>query len=288
MCVNIQSIKDIRSYLTRELNYLYPEGEINALANITIKTVIGVTKLHGLYLTEHPVTKLQSERVVEICHELKNGKPIQYILGETTFYGCKILVTRATLIPRSETEELVELIIRENRGFKGTILDIGTGSGCIAIALAKNLPGSIITGLDISEEAIMIAKKNATLNNADLNLIQADLFNINPGILTKADIIVSNPPYVRNLEKQFMNINVLDFEPHIALFVDDDEPLEFYKVIVKLTNKIMAQGGMLYFEINEAMGKSIVELLEKSKFTEIEIFKDINGKDRIVKGKKYA
>jgi len=284
MGVNIQTIKDIRFYLAKELEEIYHETEISALANIIIKTVIGTSKLHQLYMTDKPVTRGQVKRVIDICKELKTGKPIQYILGETNFYDCIIRVNNATLIPRSETEELVELIIRENDGFHGNIIDIGTGSGCIAIALAANLAGAVITGIDISDEAIRIAQENALLNNVAVSFVKNDIFNFDYEIVSKAEIIVSNPPYVRNSEKQFISKNVLDFEPHMALFVTDSDPLEYYHAILKLADKILVPAGRLYFEINEAMGKSMVQLLESSGYSKVKITADINGKERIIKG----
>ncbi|MDP3001736.1 MAG: peptide chain release factor N(5)-glutamine methyltransferase [Bacteroidales bacterium] len=284
MGVNIQTIKDIRFYLAKELEKIYQEQEISALANIIIKTVIGITKVHQLYMTEQIVTKQQAGRIINICKELKTGKPIQYILGETSFYDCVIRVTSATLIPRPETEELVDLIIRENRGYQGTIIDIGTGSGCIAVALAVNLPGAVVIGIDISDEAIMTARENAQLNNVTVSFVKDDVFSFDSERVDKAGIIVSNPPYVRNSEKQFMSKNVLDFEPHSALFVPESDPLIYYRAILKLANKILIHRGRLYFEINEAMGKSIVQLLESSGYTEIQIVADINSKERIIKG----
>jgi release factor glutamine methyltransferase len=288
MGVNIQTIKEIRSYLAKELEELYQKSEINALANIIIKTEIGVSRLHGLYLTEHPVNVSQSDRIIEICKELKTGIPIQYILGETIFYDCVIRINRETLIPRSETEELVDIIIRENRGFRGNIIDIGTGSGCIAIALAKHLPESSITGIDISWKAIIIARVNAVANNVPVRFIRGDVLNFEYDMMNKADIIVSNPPYVRHSEKQLMSRNVLEFEPHIALFVDDSDPLIYYKAIFNVSKKILTNGGCIYFEINEAMGQLLAQMFEQYKFSDIEIVKDINGKDRIAKGKKYV
>jgi release factor glutamine methyltransferase len=286
MRVKIQTIKDIRSYVAKELEVIYQEPEISALANIIIKTVFGIIGLHQLYLTEQPVTSGQTRRIIDICKELKTGKPIQYILGETNFYNCIIRVNNTTLIPRSETEELVDLIIRENRSYVGNIIDIGTGSGCIAIALAANLPGSVVTGIDISEEAISIAQENASLNNVAVSFMKGDILSFDIEKVYTAGIIVSNPPYVRNSEKQFMSKNVLDFEPHMALFVSDSDPLVYYHAILKLADKILVPGGRLYFEINEAMGKSMVQLLESSVYSEIEIIADINGKERIIKGTK--
>ena len=162
MGVKIQTIKDIRFYLAKELTGSYKEPEIRILADIIIKTVTGITKLHHLYDNRYLVTGRQSENVLRITEELKTGKPIQYIIGETTFYNCTIKVNSSTLIPRPETEELVDLIIRENKGYQGNIIDIGTGSGCIAIALAANIPSSVLTGIEISDEAISVARENAS------------------------------------------------------------------------------------------------------------------------------
>ncbi|MCX6326203.1 MAG: peptide chain release factor N(5)-glutamine methyltransferase [Bacteroidia bacterium] len=289
MYVKIQTIKDIRFYLAKELEEIYQETEISALASIIIKTVLGIKKLHQLFnITGQPVTSGQAGRIIDICKELKTGKPIQYILGETTFYDCIIRVNNATLIPRPETEELVNLIIRENNGYRGSIIDIGTGSGCIAIALAANMPGSVITGIDISEGAISIARENALLNNVIVSFMHGDIFNFDPEIVNKSGIIVSNPPYVRNSEKKLMNSNVLDFEPHVALFVTDEDPLKYYNAILKLAGKILLPGGKVYFEINEAMGKSMVQLLESFEYSGIKIVTDINSKERIIKGTKYV
>jgi len=286
MGVNIQTIKDIRFYLARELEGIYHTKEISAISNIIIKTVLDVTKLHGLSVPEQSVNREQAGRMVDICNELKTGKPIQYILGETFFYDCVIKVTSDTLIPRQETEELVDLIISENRGFQGKILDLGTGSGCIAISLAKNLTGASITGIDISENAIRVAQENALINNVPVSFKKGDILNLNFDVGYKTGIIVSNPPYVRNSEKQLMSKNVLDFEPGIALFVPDSDPLLYFKAILKVTDKILGDGGRLYFEINEAMGKSMFHLLDVSGYSEVEIITDINNKDRIIKGTK--
>jgi release factor glutamine methyltransferase len=286
MSISNKTIKAIRLYLSKELNEIYKEPEINAIANIIIKTIIGVTRLHQLYMPEYDVSRDQYEKIMNICEELKTGKPVQYILGETIFYDCTIRVTEATLIPRPETEELVDLIIKENKGYTGTLIDIGTGSGCIAIALSLKLPEAIITGIDISDEALLIAKENATLNKTSVTFIKRDILNIDYETINKAGIIVSNPPYVRKSEKIYMNRNVLDFEPHIALFVEDSDPLVFYRAILKLAEKILLPGGKVYFEINEALGKSMTDLFELFGYSGIEIVADINGKDRIIKGKK--
>jgi release factor glutamine methyltransferase len=286
MGVKIQTIKDIRFYLARELIGVYKEPEIRALTNILIKTVKGTVKLHQLYDNSYLVTIREAEKIIEIAEELKTGKPIQYILGETTFYNCIIKVNSSTLIPRPETEELVDLIIRENKDYKGNIIDFGSGSGCIAIALAANLPFAMLTGIEISDDAIRIAKENAVLNKVKVLFEKGDIFTLVPEAVNKAGIIVSNPPYVRSSEKLIMGKNILDFEPHQALFVTDSDPLIFYNSILKVADKVLLPGGHLYFEFNEVMGKPLVQLLESFDYSEIEIVLDINDKERIIKGRK--
>ena len=286
MGVKIQTIKDIRFYLSRELAGIYKEPEIRVLADILIKTVTGTTKLHDLYDKSYVITEKQAGKFLGITEELKTGRPIQYITGETTFYNCAIKVNNSTLIPRSETEELVDLIIKENRDYKGEIIDIGSGSGCIAIALAVNLPSARVTGIEISDDAISIARENAVSNKANVSFVKGDIFSIDGEMLSKAGIIVSNPPYVRNSEKSQMNKNVIDFEPHLALFVSDSDPLIYYKAILKLADIILLPDGYLYFEINEAMGKPLVELFKAFDYAHIEIVLDINDKERIIKGRK--
>ncbi len=286
MGVKIQTIKDMRFYLAKELKTIFKEPEIRILADILIKTVTGKTKLHQVYNNEYLLNEGETKKVIEFVEELKTGKPIQYIVGETTFYNCTIKLNDSTLIPRPETEELVDLIIRENREYQGNIIDFGSGSGCIAIALAANLTQSTLTGIEISADAIKIAQQNAVLNNVNVSFTKGDIFNFDPEEVSKAGIIVSNPPYVRDSEKLLMARNVLDFEPPLALFVNDSDPLIYYKAILKLADKILTPGGRMYFEINEIMGKPMIQLLKSFDYSEIEIHTDINNKERIIKGRK--
>lgn len=283
---NIRTIKDIKLYLEKELSDIYPLSEINALSSIIIMTVLRVSRLHVFAMPQDPISGKQVNEIINICRELQNGKPLQYILGETSFYNCRIKVNPDVLIPRPETEELVDLIIKENRGFTGTILDAGTGSGCIAIALAVNLPGTKVTGIDINEGAIKISKENAILNKANVLFFAIDIFNPDPGSLHDIEIIVSNPPYIRESEKKHIARNVLDYEPHKALFVPDSDPLVYYRAILNLAETILIPGGKVYFEINEAMGEPVIQLLEGSGYFAVRIVKDINGKERIIKGNK--
>ncbi len=286
MSVNIQTFRDIRIYIAKELEKLYQEPEIIAITNIIIKTVYGTSKLHELYSDDRELTDAQNERIISICRELTTGRPIQYILGETTFYDCIIRVNGATLIPRQETEELVDLVIRENRDRHVKIIDIGTGSGCIAVALAANLSASEVTAIEISAEAIATARENALLNNVSVTFLQGDILSSELSLSGKYDIIVSNPPYVRDSEKILMTGNVLGFEPHPALFVDDSDPLIYYREILRLGDKVLAKNGLVYFEINEAMGGEMLKLLGAWGYKAVEIVKDLNGKNRIAKGRK--
>lgn len=286
MGVKIQTIKDIRIFLAGELKEVYSENEIRTLSDILIRNVTGITKLHLLYDNDLGISQKHAGKIIGFARELKTGKPVQYVLGETVFYNCHIKVNSSTLIPRPETEELVDLIIKKNKGFEGRIIDFGSGSGCIAIALAANLPYSVVTGVELYDDALLIARENAILNNVNVTFVKDDIFDFNKSLFEKAGIIVSNPPYVRSSEKALMKKNVLDFEPHSALFVPDNDPLVYYKAIVEIADDILLPGGLLYFEINEAMGKPLVSLIGSFDFSEIEIVKDLNEKERIFKCRK--
>lgn len=286
MNANLLTIKDIRSYLTKELESLYGEQEANSLTRIIIKTITGSSGLHQMMNSGETVPEAKSDEIMRICTELMTGKPLQYILGETSFYNCDIRVSSDVLIPRPETEELVDLIIKENKGYSGRIIDFGTGSGCIAIALARNLREAFVSATDISVAALEIAAKNALLNNVSIDFRKDDIFNPSYDHLGKAGIIVSNPPYVRNSEKNLMHRNVLEFEPHKALFVDDEDPLSYYKALTDIAESVLVNGGKIYFEINEAFGREIATLLNINGFSGTEVVKDLNGKERFVKGTK--
>ena len=287
MVRNLQTIKDIRLYLETELGDIYPPEEIKALSNIVIGSVLGSGNRQRIYFSDTIADPEQQSEIIRLCNGLKEGIPVQYLLGETVFCGCLIKLNRETLIPRPETEELVDLVIRENRNYKGNIIDFGTGSGCIAIALAVNLPGASVTGTDNSPGALRQAGENAQLNNASISLVMDDMLELNPLFPAqpefKAGIIVSNPPYVMLSEKKFMKRNVLDYEPHGALFADDSEPLLFYKAILRRAEGILLPGGRIYFEINETQGSRMAELMRAQGYRETRVVSDINGKDRIVK-----
>ncbi|OHT45234.1 peptide chain release factor N(5)-glutamine methyltransferase [Flavobacterium tructae] len=219
--------------------------------------------------------------------QLKKEVPIQYLLGKTHFYGLDFEVNENVLIPRPETEELVEWIVNDNSGGtkskKIKILDIGTGSGCIAISLAKNLPHAEVYAIDVSKKAIATAKRNAVRNKVEVTFMLQDILETEE-LKHNFDVIVSNPPYVRNLEKEEIKKNVLDYEPHLALFVDDNDALIFYRKIAELARENLLQNGQLYFEINQYLGKEMIDLLEKMNFNNIELKKDIYDNDRMIKG----
>ena len=284
-------LKNYKITFLQELSSLYEEQEIESFFYIILE------KLHGfkrIDLALNPQTVMDGAHLKQwknIVSELKKQRPVQYILGETEFYGLRFLVNENTLIPRPETEELVELIIEstnyELRNTKLKVLDIGTGSGCIAISLAKHLPTSEVYAIDVSEEALTTAKKNAELNKVAIDFISTNILDVVTlsavaGLDKQFDIIVSNPPYVRNLEKDEIKPNVLEYEPHLALFVDDIDPLLFYRKIAELAIKNLNPNGKLYFEINQYLGKETIKLLEDFGFRNVELKKDIYGNDRII------
>ena len=220
-----------------------------------------------------------------VLERLSNGEPIQYIFGYVLFYDLKIAVSRDVLIPRPETEYLVHIMLRENRKRKpASLIDLCTGSGCIAVALASQLPNTAVTATDISENALEVAQRNAAQAGVSVQFIKDDLLNTSNSY-PLYDCVVSNPPYVRNSEKEFMHRNVLDFEPHQALFVDDRDPLLFYKAIADFGKEYLAPEGTLWCEINENLGSETVALFERRGYSETRIYKDLNRKDRFLKAK---
>ena len=222
----------------------------------------------------------------ELVIQLKQEIPIQYLLGTTEFFGLPFTVNDNVLIPRPETEELVDWIIKEEKKIEGQkaikILDIGTGSGCIAISLAKNIPNSRVFAIDVSAKALEVARKNAEINSVSITFLEKNILETDD-LLEQFDIIVSNPPYVRNLEKQEIKKNVLDNEPHLALFVEDFDALVFYRKITSLAMKNLYQDGQLFFEINQYLGSEMIALLQENGFESVELRKDIYGNDRMTR-----
>ena len=272
-------------YIRKELNGLYSLQETEALIRFIFSTWKKLDQTQ-LLLKEIVITDKDKDFLCEVVRRLKNHEPIQYILGETEFYGLPFRLTPDVLIPRPETEELVDWILTSNIQSNPVIFDAACGSGCIAVSLKKNIPESVVLGCDISDKVLAVAKKNAALNHVAVDFFLMDLLNMEKKKLPEFDIIVSNPPYVMEAEKNKMEANVLDYEPHLALFAPASDPLAFYKAIVGLAVKRMKAGGSLYFEINCRFGKECIDILKENNFSNIKLRKDINGKDRMLKAVK--
>jgi release factor glutamine methyltransferase len=283
------NLKDVQSTFHKALDHLYEKEEVDSFFFILIEAYYKVSRLQ---LAMEPQLSVENhEAILDALELLKKHQPIQYILGVTEFYGLPLKVNEHTLIPRPETEELVAWVLNHQPStinHQLRILDVGTGSGCIAISLAKNLPKAEVYALDVSGEAIKIAKQNAGLNKVHVEFIEADILNSETWNSDfkdlNFDIIVSNPPYVREQEKQYMKLNVLDNEPHLALFVKDEDPLLFYKAITQFAIDKLSKNGRLYFEINEYLGNDMIQLLVKNQFSNIELKQDMFKKDRMIKG----
>ncbi len=283
-----KTVRQLQQHLRNELADLYPKGEIESLCFLIFEYSCHFSRTDVMLKQDVVLSENKIKQINTIIDDLKTGKPIQYILGETEFYGLKLKVNPLVLIPRPETEELVDWILKDNTLTNSLLLDIGTGSACIISALSANLPDSMCFSVDIDKNALEIAKQNAKNLGLDIKFAQFDV--LNEKILFddnyKFDIIVSNPPYVRELEKHQMANNVLDFEPHKALFVPDNDPLIFYQKICDLSKRYLKPGGKLFFEINEYLYQQIKDLFENYGFENIELKKDIHGKYRMAKAKK--
>ena len=272
-------------FITEELNSLYPEGEIKGFIRLIMESAC------GLSLTQMATEQLKEistdgrARITEIVERLKKYEPIQYILGETEFFGLRFNVNPSVMIPRQETEELVDWVLKTNPGNGIHVCDIGTGSGCIAISLKKNRRDLKVTAFDISEDAIGIAGENAVRNHVEINFLCKDILKPEGLNGTDYEIIVSNPPYVRESEKILMSRNVLDYEPGSAIFVPDSDPLRYYRFISLFASEKLLTGGFLFLEINEALENETVSLLN-SRFCNIEVRNDLNGKPRMIKAQK--
>jgi len=273
----MEKVSNILSYFREELSAVADEREITSWYYIYMQYLLVYNRSDCIINSNQVLNKSQLSKIKQIVAELKTHKPIQYILGKTEFYGLKIKVNEHTLIPRPETEQLVDWILKENFV---TALDIGTGSGCIPIALAKNTDAKVLA-IDVSEDALLIAEENAKNNEVEIDFIHQDILQTN--YLQKVDLIVSNPPYVLESEKEKIQENVLDYEPELALFVEDKNPLIFYKKIASLAINFLNENGKLFFEINAKFGKETIEMLADIGFVNIELKKDMNDKDRMIK-----
>ena len=284
----MMTLKEFRLFFTNALKEKYPKTEIATFFFLLLENKLNLQRIDTVLKPDFIIVDTILSELKSILKRLQKEEPIQYILGETEFYGLPFIVNKNTLIPRPETEELVEwtlLEIPKLQNCKTTtlsVLEIGTGTGCIPISLAKNLTNVKITAIDISSEALKIAKQNATLNKVEIAFLEMDILKTHH-LEKKYDIIVSNPPYVRKLEKAEIKNNVLQNEPHLALFVEDDTPLIFYAKIADLAKQYLTKEGMLFFEINQYLGKETIEMLEQKGFKNVELKKDIFGNDRMIK-----
>jgi release factor glutamine methyltransferase len=282
------TIQALKSYFKTELLGYYPDSEIDSFFYLLGETILKMKKVDLTLNEENDISSETYIRFQDVIEHLKVYKPVQYILGETEFFGLKFKVSGSVLIPRPETEELVDWIIKDYIDKQPmSILDIGTGSGCIAISLVKNLKNSEIYAMDISSKSLKLARNNARINNVPIQFIEMDILDSTQWDKVfqdkKFDVIVSNPPYVRQSEKLLMRENVLNYEPHLAMFVEDEDALLFYRLIVEFSEVYLKKEGSLYFEINEGLGEETANLL-KSLFKNVELREDINGKQRMIKG----
>ncbi|APY07454.1 protein-(glutamine-N5) methyltransferase, release factor-specific [Winogradskyella sp. J14-2] len=287
--------KDLKDIFHKELDQVYGKDEVASFFHLGLEHHLNVARIKLQLEPEFTLSKSETDVFFELLEGLKQQKPIQYLLGEIEFYGLQFKVNENVLIPRPETEELVDWIINDAKSKIQNsetikILDIGTGSGCIAISLAKHLPEAQVFAVDISESALEIAKENADRNGVEVKFIKTNIleFSLWEDVALRQkgffDIIVSNPPYVRELEKQEIKPNVLDNEPHLALFVENENPLLFYKAITDFAVDKLKSNGSLYFEINQYLGQETKQLLVDAEFKAVELRKDLNGNDRMLKG----
>ncbi len=284
MKVPSNSVKDIRNYYCEQLCSIYDKDESNAMILILLEHYFNIDRVK---MALEPNLRLSESEMLKIHFAVKDllkSKPIQHIIGETEFCDLKFKVNENVLIPRPETSEMVGIIANSHQqSAVSKILDIGTGSGCIAISLAKAFPKSQVYAMDISEEALKVAKENAINNNVNVTFIQDDILTPTQTLTqTEFDIIVSNPPYVRELEKAEMRDNVLKWEPHNALFVSDDDPLIFYRKILEFASTHLNDNGEVWFEINEFLGKEMTSLCRRFGFSDVKIFKDFRDKERFM------
>ncbi len=296
------TLKNFRTYFTDTLKEIYPKTEIDTFFFLLIEEKLNLRRVDSVMQPDFLIPDAILSELKIILKRLQKEEPIQYILGNTEFYGLPFKVNKNTLIPRPETEELVEWVLKEvtklqsdkvakldidvistiNKEKTLSILDIGTGTGCIPIYLAKNLSDVQISAIDVSSKALEVARQNATLNKVDVSFLEMDILETRE-LPQQYNLIVSNPPYVRELEKVEISNNVLENEPHLALFVKDDNPLIFYSKIADLAKSNLKKDGLLFFEINQYLGKETVEMLKQKGFNMVELKKDLFGNDRMVK-----
>jgi len=284
MEVRSNRIGDIRGHYRRKLMPFFAERDADSLLFLVLMEYTGLSKARILSRHDQTVSESQLLKIHFAVKELLKEKPVQYVLGKTEFFGLPFIVNSKVLIPRPETEELVEWAIRDLKGLQfQKIIDIGTGSGCIAVTIKKHIPVSEVTAIDISEFALEVATINADLNDVIIRFAKFDILNMKGWNQTQDyDVIISNPPYVRNLEKSTMKKNVLEYEPEVALFVEDSDPLVFYRSIIEFAKLNLKSGGKVYCEINQYLADEVKALFARHGFNRISIRKDFRGNDRLL------
>lgn len=271
-------------YIQEQLQGIYPPDEIKSFTKILFENICNIPPYQQVFHKDIEISESQKQKLQEAITRLKNHEPIQYIIGSTVFFNRDFMVEPGVLIPRPETEELMEMIVRENQNKPVRILDIGTGSGCIPVTLSLELPQSTVYSADISEDALCVAQKNIAHNKATVSLIHCDILDDTaiPRLPQQLDIIVSNPPYVMESEKTGMENNVLVHEPHLALFVPDEDPLLFYNRIADLGRTLLKEGGRIYFELNALLAQESAEMMISKGYKQVSLHKDLFGKLRFL------
>lgn len=283
----LHSVHDARKWIQQKLAGKYPPEECQSLSDIVVTHVLNCTKTQLRSKGTEKMADNHAKEIKGIIKKLLNDKPIQQVLGKTEFYGLELIITKHVFIPRPETEELIETIMRENPGEGNNVLDIGTGSGCIAIALAKNLNKPHVDALDIMPEAILTAWRNSNKHKAGVLFYIFDILKWKTAPFNKKyDIIVSNPPYVKRKQKKKLDPNISGQEPDSALYVPNRNPLMYYEYIAEFAHEYLNKNGRVYFEINEEHGRELKFLMRKKKLWGIDLIKDINGRDRILVARK--
>lgn len=276
-------LKQVEKEFLKRLGHLYGAQEIKEIFLLSAEEILTLSRADIILQKNVELAKEDKSKLEKLLVSLESGIPLQYALGYAWFYGMKLQVKQSVLIPRPETEELVALILKEHQHTRPKILDIGTGSGCIPIAIKKHLKEAEVWAVDISSEALEVAAKNAENENCVINFVEADILNVDDSLsLQKFDVIVSNPPYITPSEKAEMAAHVLKHEPHIALFIPEDKPLLFYEAISVFAKERLSEKGKLYFEINRRFGKELQAMLEELGFVDVKIHLDIYGADRMV------
>ena len=287
MEIRSAELGELQAMMVLQLREIYLPAEAVALVRRLFSHLTGLTPSEMVLEKKRKLTESEMLFLQRALKRLKDQEPLQYIIGATHFYGSEFKVSPAALIPRPETEELVDWIVSDHQNQKRimSVLDIGTGSGCIAISLKKNLHKAEVSGIDISEEALLLAGENASSLDADITFAKLDILDEEArATLSRFDLIVSNPPYVTPSDREKMESNVIDHEPPIALFVDEDDPLLFYTGIIAFAREHLNKGGKLYFECNEGNAHEVEFLLKKSGFKEVELRNDMQGKERMLRG----